>query len=242
MLSRPLHVVPAHPLQAHRLADRLRDDDRLFLGPGAAAVATAVVARAVVPAHDDIVDRRVQHQRDQPARPSGSGCACAGTSFRPPAIGDRAGRPDRRVLLVRELVRGRELRGRFVDRCVGIADARASRRRRCPVHLAHRAEQVAASGQPGPGGPLRRVGKQRRRLDRVVLRGSTTATRFPLTTICVFGNCFLSSVPTEISVRAERRRVNHTRVQHPGQPDVADIGRRAGDDRRDRRASGWTCR
>src|SRR5690348_12688381 len=29
--------------------------------------------------------------------------------------------------------------------------------------------------------------------------GSTTATRFPLTTTCVFGNCFLSSLPTEIS-------------------------------------------
>ena len=30
--------------------------------------------------------------------------------------------------------------------------------------------------------------------------GSTTATRLPLTTICAFGNCFLSSVPTETSV------------------------------------------
>src|SRR3954471_4087871 len=29
--------------------------------------------------------------------------------------------------------------------------------------------------------------------------GSTTATRLPLTTTCVLGNCFLSSLPTEIS-------------------------------------------
>ncbi len=30
--------------------------------------------------------------------------------------------------------------------------------------------------------------------------GSTTATRFPLTTICVFGNAFVFSLPTETSV------------------------------------------
>ena len=29
--------------------------------------------------------------------------------------------------------------------------------------------------------------------------GSTTATRFPFTTICVSGNCFLSSVPADTS-------------------------------------------
>ena len=29
--------------------------------------------------------------------------------------------------------------------------------------------------------------------------GSTTATRLPLTTTCAFGNCFLSSLPTEMS-------------------------------------------
>ena len=55
MLGRPLHVVPAHPLQPHRLADGLRDDDGLVLGAGAAAVRAAVVARAVEVADDDLV-------------------------------------------------------------------------------------------------------------------------------------------------------------------------------------------
>ena len=161
-------------------------------------------------------------------------------------VGDRDRRTDRSVLDVRRTCRSPR------------SSSRPSRapRRRCPYSCSrsssaqpssrrpHRAADVPAPRQAAQSRPLRLRCQRRSRLDRRrTPAASTTPTRLPLTTICAFGNCFLSSFPTEISVEPNVFGLHHrAREASPEARRSADERRRPGRRSAGSSPSAATCR
>ena len=178
-VGRPGVLVPAHPLQTHRLADRLRDDRRADVDVGLAARAehAAERARALVEDAADLLRRQPEvrlavelevRQRRRHAR----GLLRVGEDRDVIRlhVGDRARRADRHVPVVGVLVRRRHRLRRRLERGVHVADVRrvAGGVRRVRIaRLAHPRPEVARAGQLRIALPDHL--QLRRRLDRVVL-------------------------------------------------------------------------
>ena len=242
----PAVGVPAHPLHAHRLADRRRDHRRL-LGR-LLHLAAAVGARALVEDRPDLVRRDV-HRREEPSqhRADLRGRRAPGTALpctdRLPGrvddhgavlhvhVGDRARRADRHVAVVLVLVGRRHRLRRRRERGVDVADVRreAGRVRACSCRRPCGATTRSCRSPESFGSLFQTTFSWAAAWIASYSFGATTARKLLTWTTCAPGMCLieLSSTLTgkwfcDVSAPCAAR-THDARVQHPR--DAARCGR-----------------